>query len=327
MKHIFKSFLVVAIIALISSSCNTQSEPDIVIGVQTYSFRTMEDQSPLAVLEYIKQTGVKNVELMGNHAEPYAGAPESPMTDPTKRSVMIKQWRKQELTDEEKELALVIAEEMQAYNLEVQEWRKNVDYSKFEELRNLYNQAGISIFAFKPSVFGKDNTDDDIRYGMRAAKALGATHITLEHPSDDEHTARLGKLGEEEGMLVAYHGHMQQTPTLWDTALSQSSANRLNLDFGHYIAAENENPLQIIKDKHDQIASMHLKDRQRESNGGANLVWGTGDTPIADVINLIRDNGYQFPITIELEYQVPEGSDAVQEVKRCLDYINAIKGS
>jgi len=72
---------------------------------------------------------------------------------------------------------------------------------------------------------------------------------------------------------------------------------------------------------------MHLKDRQRESNGGANLVWGTGDTPIADVINLIRDNGYQFPITIELEYQVPEGSDAVQEVKRCLDYVNAIKGS
>ena len=101
MKHIFKSFLVVATIALISSSCNTQSEPDIVIGVQTYSFRTMEDQSPLAVLEYIKQTGVKNVELMGNHAEPYAGAPESPMTDPAKRSVMIKQWRKQELTDEE----------------------------------------------------------------------------------------------------------------------------------------------------------------------------------------------------------------------------------
>jgi len=240
---------------------------------------------------------------------------------------MIKQWRKQKLTDEEKELAAVISEEMKAYNLEVQQWRKNVDFGKFEELKNLYNQAGISIFAFKPSVFGKDNTDDDIRYGMRAAKALGATHITLEHPSDDEHTARLGKLGEEEGMLVAYHGHMQQTPTLWDTALSQSSANRLNLDFGHYIAAENEHPLQIISNKHDQIASMHLKDRQRESNGGANLVWGTGDTPIADVINLIRENGYQFPITIELEYQVPEGSDAVQEVKRCLDYINTIKGS
>lgn len=327
MKNRVKLFSLLSLFTLLSISCNCTTDPDIVIGVQTYSFRTMDDQSPLAILEYIKQTGVKNVELMGNHAEPYAGAPESPMTDPAKRSVMRKQWRKQELTDEEKEMVAGIAEEMKAYNLEVQEWRKNVDYGKFKELKELYNQADISIFAFKPSVFGKDNTDDDIRYGMRAAKALGATHITLEHPSDDEHTARLGKLGEEEGMLVAYHGHMQQTPTLWDTALSQSPANKLNLDIGHYVAAENENPLQIIKDKHDQIASMHLKDRQKKSNGGANLVWGTGDTPINEIIHLIRDNGYQFPITIELEYQIPEGSDAVQEVKRSLEFVNAIKGS
>jgi sugar phosphate isomerase/epimerase len=94
---------------------------------------------------------------------------------------------------------------------------------------------------------------------MRAAKALGANHVTVEHPEDDEHTARLGKIAEEEGILMAYHGHMQQTPTLWDTALAQSSGNSMNLDFGHYIAAENENPLQIIKDKHASIASMHLK--------------------------------------------------------------------
>ena len=159
---------------------------------------------------------------------------------------------------------------------------------------------------------------------MRAAKALGANHVTAEHPEDDEHTARLGKIAEEEGILMAYHGHMQQTPTLWDTALAQSSGNSMNLDFGHYIAAENENPLQIIKDKHASIASMHLKDRQKQSNGGGNLMWGTGDTPIAEVVTLIRDNGYTFPITVELEYEIPEGSDAVQEVKRSFEYIKNI---
>ena len=159
---------------------------------------------------------------------------------------------------------------------------------------------------------------------MRAAKALGANHVTVEHPEDDEHTARLGKIAEEEGILMAYHGHMQQTPTLWDIALAQSSANSMNLDFGHYIAAENENPLQIIKDKHASIASMHLKDRQKKSNGGGNLMWGTGDTPIAEVVTLIRDNGYTFPVTVELEYEIPEGSDAVQEVKRSFEYIKNI---
>lgn len=325
MKKQFKLFLAIAVTALVSFSFNYQGKSDLIIGVQTYSFRTMQDQSPLAILEYIKQTGVKHVELMGNHAEPFAGAPKSPMDSPSKRSVIVKQWRKQDLTDEEKKLAAIVADEMKAYQQEVQLWRKNVDVTKFQELKALYDEAGISIYGFKPSVFGKDNTDDDIRYGMRAAKALGATHVTLEHPSDDAHTSRLGKIGEEEGMQVAYHGHMQQTPTLWDTAINQSPANKLNLDFGHYVAAENQNPLQIIKDKHAHISSMHLKDRQKKSNGGGNLVWGSGDTPIKEVIDLIRDNHYDFPVTIELEYDVPEGSDAVQEVKRCLEYIQNLK--
>ena len=64
--------MAIFIIAVLSASCqNTaESKKEITIGVQTYSFRTMEDQSPLAILEYIKESGVKHVELMGNHAEP-----------------------------------------------------------------------------------------------------------------------------------------------------------------------------------------------------------------------------------------------------------------
>lgn len=323
MKQIYA--IATALLMVLASCTSTPSDDlGVTIGVQTYSFRTQEDESPLAILEYIKETGIKHVELMGNHAEPFAGAPASPMDDPAKRAIMIKQWRQQELTEEEAELAVILREEMTQFNADLAKWRSEVDYSKFEELRDLYAANGISIYAFKPSVFGKNNTDEDIRYGMRAAKALGANHVTVEHPEDDEHTARLGKIAEEEGILMAYHGHMQQTPTLWDTALEQSSGNSMNLDFGHYIAAENENPLQIIKDKHASIASMHLKDRQKKSNGGGNLMWGTGDTPIAEVVTLIRDNGYTFPITVELEYEIPEGSDAVQEVKRSFEYIKNI---
>lgn len=319
-------YAIATALLVVLASCTSAPSDDlgVTIGVQTYSFRTQEDESPLAILEYIKETGIKHVELMGNHAEPFAGAPSSPMDDPAKRAIMIKQWRQQELTEEEAELAVLLREEMAQFNADLATWRSEVDYSKFEELRDLYAANGISIYAFKPSVFGKNNTDDDIRYGMRAAKALGANHVTVEHPEDDEHTARLGKIAEEEGILMAYHGHMQQTPTLWDTALAQSSGNSMNLDFGHYIAAENENPLQIIKDKYASIASMHLKDRQKKSNGGGNLMWGTGDTPIAEVVTLIRDNGYTFPITVELEYEIPEGSDAVQEVKRSFEYIKNI---
>lgn len=327
MKAYTKTLAAIVLLALGLFSCQseTKQKNEITLGIQTYSFRTMEDQSPLAILDYVKQTGIKNIELMGNHAEPFAGAPESMMSDRAKMAILIKQYRNEPLTDEEKVIAAEVEAQREAYNAEVQAWRKNVDLKKFEALKALYDEAGISIYAFKPRVFGKNNTDDDIRYGMRAAKALGASHVTLEHPEDDAHTARLAKIAEEEGVLIGYHGHEQQTPTLWDTALSQSDANRMNLDFGHYIAAENENPLKIIKTKSDKIVSMHLKDRQKKSNGGANLVWGSGDTPIVDVIKLIKENGYTFPVTIELEYDIPEGSDAVQEVKKCLAYIEQIQ--
>jgi len=58
---------------------NKESKNNIKIGIQTWSFRTMEDQTPLAILSYIKESGIKYVELMGNHAESFAGAPESLM--------------------------------------------------------------------------------------------------------------------------------------------------------------------------------------------------------------------------------------------------------
>ena len=224
-------------------------------------------------------------------------------------------------TDEEKKIVSKFRKEMKIYNEKVSQWRKSVSMIKFKELRKLYNEAGIKIYAFKPRVFEKDNTDDDIRYGMRAAKALGASHVTLEHPSDDEHTARLGKIAEEEDILVGYHGHLQQTPVFWDKAISQSNSNQINLDLGHYVAAENPDPLGFIVDKHDKIISMHLKDRQKLSNGGLNLIWGKGDTPITEVVQLIKKNGYDFYVTIELEHDIPDGSDDLKEVKRCLAYI------
>jgi|TARA_B110000263_G_scaffold237652_1_gene238127 sugar phosphate isomerase/epimerase len=313
-----------------------ENKPDLLadksinIGVQSYSFRTLPDQSPLAILEYIKQTGVKYVELMGNHVEPFAGLPVSPYSiekimgnkiDPIKRDVLIKRYRKIELSIDEKKIADQIDKEMEGFDKNISIWRKNVSMSKFKELRKMYNDAGISIFAFKPRCFEKNNSDEDIRYGMRAAKALGATHVTTEHPSDDKHTARLGKIAEEEGIFVGYHGHMQSSPTLWNTSVSQSNYNRLNLDLGHYTAAEVGDPLQIIKDKSDKIVSMHLKDRKKLSNGGENKIWGQGDTPIKEAVQLIKDNGYSFFVTIELEYDIPEGSNEIKEVKNCVAYI------
>ena len=52
----------------------------------------------------------------------------------------------------------------------------------------------------------------------------------VEHPSNDVQTLKLGTLALQNGMKIAYHGHEQQTFTLWNTAVSQSKGNMINID-------------------------------------------------------------------------------------------------
>ena len=117
-------------------------------------------------------------------------------------------------------------------------------------------------------------------------------------------TERLGKLAKKNKVSVAYHGHTQQTPAFWDVALKQSKYNMMNIDIGHYVAAGDFDPLSILQAKHKRISSMHLKDRHNKANGQANKPWGEGDTPITAILQLMRDQRFKFPATIELEYDI-----------------------
>jgi len=296
------------------------------LGVITYSFRDLPDQSAEATLEYIRQCGITNVEMMGGPAESFAGAPKNPVDFRVLMPIWRKRQQQQELTEEDKKTLADVEAKNKVYREEMGAWRQKAPISKFEEFGKMYKKAGIQIYAFKPDAFGMQNSDSDIDFGLRAAKAIGASHITLEHPSNDAHTLKLGKAAEKYGLKVGYHGHEQQTPTFWDTALSQSPANALNLDFGHYIAAGNTNALEFVKEKSKHIVSMHMKDRKNKANGGDNMPWGTGDTPLADVLRLMRDNKYTFPATIELEYRIPEGSSPIEEVKKCLEFCKTALG-
>ena len=290
------------------------------IGVITYSFRSMPDQSAEATLKYVLECGISAIELMGDPAESFAGKPENPVDRRAFFRLMRIQRSGEELTEAQQKEMDEMRAQMDAYNKDVVAWRTAVPMDKFTQLKRMYDDAGVKIYGFKPDAFGKNNTDAEIDYGFRAAKALGASHITLEHPGDDAHTMKLGQFADKHKLYVAYHGHEQQTPIMWDTALEQSKYNALNMDLGHYVAAGNPDPLEIIKAKHNRISSMHFKDRQTPENGKANLPWGDGDTPIISALQLMRDQKYKFPATIELEYNIPDGSDPVKEVGKCLEY-------
>ena len=50
----------------------------------------------------------------------------------------------------------------------------------------------------------------------------------------------------------------------------------------------------------------------------ANLPFGEGETPIKEVLSLLRTNKWNIPANIEYEYR---GADAVTEVKKCYQYM------
>jgi len=80
------------------------------------------------------------------------------------------------------------------FDQEMATWRTSVTMDKFIELKKMYLDAGVQIYAFKPQVFDKNKSLEEIDYGFRVGKALGVSHITLEHPEDDEHTQLLGEM-------------------------------------------------------------------------------------------------------------------------------------
>ena len=264
------------------------------ISVITYSFNTGKEEANI-ILQNCLDSGIDKIELMGNHVEKTLGIPIS-----TRKHA---------------------------------DWRSNVSNRQLKSMRKFFNDNGVNIFAFKPNCISSKNTDGEIEYAMRATKALGADFLTNEL-LDNEDIDRVNFFAEKHKVKVGYHTHHNNlgsnkmaTDQAWDYALSSSKRNFINLDIGHYINVRGntkESLIEFIKNNHKKICSLHLKDRQfgKYANLGVsdNQIWGFGDTPIDKVLRLMRDRSYKFTATIELEYRIPEGSNRVKEVKRCLDY-------
>jgi sugar phosphate isomerase/epimerase len=280
------------------------------IGVTTYSFRSMPVH-PDNLIQYCIDSNINAVELKGDEIEDFLGKPANPVKMPPR----VPGQPRAELSDD-------LKAQIKQYQQQVAAWRESVPMDGFKALRKRFNDAGIHFFAYKPNSLGPENTDGEIEYSMRAAKALGAFSVSVELPSDPAQTKRLGMLGEKNKTYIGYHAHLQASETAWDTALAQSKYNTINLDCGHYIAAGNtkESLLSLIENKHQYITSMHLKDRKTKANGGKNMPWGQGDTPLKEILTLMREKKYKMPATIELEYDVPKDSNAVKETLKCRDY-------
>ncbi|MBA4055575.1 MAG: xylose isomerase, partial [Marivirga sp.] len=228
------------------------------IGAISYSFRSLPCNAE-QLLKYCVDCNINAIELMGNTAEAFAGAPHT-STEPRPIGGAPRQQPTPEQQAEGEKKAKEIAV-----------WRASASMDKFIQLRKMYNDAGVSIYAWKPSALGEKNSDIEIDYALRVAKELGASHVTVELPGNAAQSKRLGAFADRHKIGIGYHGHLQQTLDAWDEALSQAKYNGLNCDIGHYVAAGFD-PIPLLESKHERIYSMHVKDRKSKANGGDNVV-------------------------------------------------------
>jgi sugar phosphate isomerase/epimerase len=212
---------------------------------------------------------------------------------------------------------------------ELSKWRLSAPMDKYKALRKMYEDAGVKIYCFKlpPTL---EMPDAEYDYIWNVAQTLGADHITMELPTDDKLLQRVAEYAAKRKLAISFHTHGQGGSSGFDRVLNASKYTTLNFDVGHYYGVNGESPVPLVEKYHDRIASLHLKDRKGPTpgqpvaeggrGGGANMPWGQGETPLAAVLQTMKKNKYKFPASIEYEYQTPEGSDVLTEIKKCVEY-------
>ena len=274
------------------------------IGAITYSFRSIPDAD--AIVKAMAQIGLSEAELMSNHAEQLAGAPSGRAAGPGGPA-----RGRGGPTPEQQEAQRAAQEELH-------KWRLSTSPATFKAVRAKFAANGIDV-ALLCYNMSRTIADDEIEYAFQMARALGAKAISTS--TQVSVAKRVAPFADKHKMMVGYHGHSNitdpdefATPQSFATAMSYSKYHGVNLDIGHFTAA-NFDAAAFIQANHARITNLHLKDRKK--NQGPNVPWGQGETPIKEVLQLLKQKKWDIPANIEYEYM---GEDTVAEVAKCYEY-------
>jgi len=278
--------------------CRAQTISGVRLGVQTYSLRDLPRPAGAdmvgPLIKGMKEIGFTECELWAPQIEPAQplGRGRSP-------------------------------EDVQKSREELRRWRVETPLEHFQGIRKAFDAAGIRIWAFNYSPDVR-YTDEEINRGFEIANALGAEIITAS--ATLESARKIAPFAEKHRMVVAMHNHSRTDdpnefarPESFGAAMKISKYFKVNLDIGHFTAA-NYDAVAFLKEHHASVTNLHIKDRKR--NQGDNVAWGTGDTPIRDVLQLLKRE--KWPIRAYVEYEHRGTAGPVEEVKTCFAYAKQV---
>jgi sugar phosphate isomerase/epimerase len=304
----------------------------VLVGLNVpYSFGTGHNIAAEDLLQRIAEVGVGSLELRAQPVEHFLGSPtvraaaDAAKAKEASRAAAAAAPTPQQMaagrqaaerpkpTPEQIEKARREAADIRA-------WRLAAPTSKLKELRQMYEKAGVAIDILKvDGLYAMSPEEVDFFFQM--ARDLGARAVSAELPENRSDTKRIGGFADKHKIFMAYHHHAQPgAAALYEEVFSEAKYNAANIDIGHWTATNNASPLPFITKHADRIPHVHVKDRRLGTNGGENRPFGQGDTEIRPVLQAIRDHKWNIRPIIEFEYKVPDGSDRVTEIKKCLAY-------
>jgi sugar phosphate isomerase/epimerase len=202
---------------------------------------------------------------------------------------------------------------------ELRKWRDSLDMKDIYAIRDKLKDAGITIQAYN-GVIKENISESDLELVFKIGQGLGTNTITTS--ATVSVMKRVDVYAKKYKIMVGMHNHAHveqanefATPDSFVRGMSGlSDYIRINLDIGHFTAA-NFDPVEYIREHHNKIVCIHIKDRKK--NQGANLPFGQGDTPIVETLRLIRDNNWPIPANIEYEFTK---DDTLTDIENSINY-------
>lgn len=188
--------------------------------------------------------------------------------------------------------------------------------------RNRFAAAGVRITSYYVD-FAEAQSDDEVNRNFEAGRMLGVNILSSTVPK--RLLPRLDRFCQKFRMSLGLHNEVYpkpepgqfERPEDFLTALHHSSPwINLTLDVGHYYAAGYD-PVEFIRQHHDRVVSVHLKDEERDARH-TDLPFGEGTTPLVAIVKTLQQ--VRFKHAANIEWEVPH-SDPVKGVGDALTYL------
>jgi sugar phosphate isomerase/epimerase len=206
---------------------------------------------------------------------------------------------------------------------ELAKWRMSVSLDYFQAIRKKFDDAGIEIHGL--SGF-PGSTEEELTRTFQIAEVLGARLITLGVTLSA--AKRIVPLVEKHSYVVGIQGNpnMNATdpdviakPENYEEAVSLSKSYGMSFDIGD-ATGSGYDALKFVEAHHDRITLLYLKDRRKDR---LSMPWGEGDTPVAAILRLIRDNKYPIRCYLDCDYKT---TNRPADVKRSFEYAKTALG-